>query len=150
MLLSIDGITLQTVVSNITRDIVHWEPKSVDATGQGTTLRIFDPLGKPKSRYHSGIISVIPNSMITIDIDSLNNKKFMWCYYLVQEPKVGAKVLNPNINWMSQNHVSINVGKATGIIILVGNNDGFPSPNSWKVALNYKANLVVGGGKTTA
>ena len=145
MFISIAGNELKTVRSNITENVITWLNSSADATGKNQTLKLFPPYVK-STRFTSNFIKVMPNSNVSVDIDPIDNKDFLWLYYLLETPEAGAKIYNPSANWIhNTTHVSFNTENAKYIIFLVGNNNGFSASNTWKLDFTHAVNLVIGG-----
>lgn len=132
----------ETATSNITENVMSWEPHSADGLGTDNTLRFFDSL-VPNGRYISKFIKVFPSETVSVEVNPLANKKFLWMYYLIESPQIGSKVYNPNADWMNGSSATFNTGNAKYIIFLVGNNDGFTGVNTWELKFKHTVNLVV-------
>lgn len=145
MFISIAGKTLETIASNITENVLSWEPKSIDQNGPGNNhLRIFDPIVKG-TRFMSNFIKVYPNETVSVESNPLANKKFTWMYYLADSPQAGALLYNPDADWMHDSSATFNTGNAKYIVFLVGNDDGFTGVNTWELKFKHNFNLVIGG-----
>lgn len=132
------------VTSDITENVMSWEPNTMDASGQDNTLRIFaGPVAN--GRFVSKFIKVLPNETVSAEVNPLANKNFLWMYYLTESPQVGSKVYNPSANWVNGSSTTFNTGNAKYIIFLVGNNDGFTSANTWELKFKHNVNLLIEG-----
>lgn len=141
-MLFIDGHGFKTLEQDATEDLVNW---TVNQTFNVTnaTLNFID-YSVPNERYSSDFVPLVPNTDVKIVVDPLENgSNFLWCYYLTDQPKNGAKVYNPNEPWESSNEITLHVGEAKYLIVLVGNNSGFSAANSWKVSVTRKVNFVI-------
>lgn len=141
-MLFIDGHGFKTLEQDATEDLVNWTVnQTADATNK--TLVLFN-YGSPNARCTSEFLPLVPNTDVKIVVDPLENgSNFLWCYYLTDQPKTGAKVYNPNEPWESSNEITLHVGEAKYLIVLVGNNSGFSAVNSWKVSVTRKVNFVI-------
>lgn len=137
-------INYETATSNITENVMSWEPNSMDAAGTDSTLRFLDST-VPNGRFTSKFIKVYPNETVSVEVNPLTNKNFFWMYYLTESPQAGSKVYNPDADWMNGSSATFTTGNAKYIIFLVGNNDGFTGVNTWEVKLNHTVNFVIEG-----
>lgn len=141
-MLFIDGHGFKTLEQDATEDLVNWTANQT-ADAPNATLRLAFKEG-PNTRYTSDFVPLVPNTDVKIVVDSLENgSNFLWCYYLTEQPKNGAKVYNPDEGWETKNEVTLHTGEAKYLIVLVGNNNGFSAINSWKVSVTYKVNFVI-------
>jgi hypothetical protein len=133
-MLFIDGHGFKTLEQDATEDLVNWTVnQSANATNATLNLTGY---GTPNARYTSDFVPLVPNTDLKIVVDPLENgSNFLWCYYLTDQPENGAKVYNPDEPWESSNEITLHVGEAKYLIVLVGNNSGFSAINSWKVSV---------------
>lgn len=141
-MLFIDGHGFKTLEQDATEDLVNWTVnQSANATNATLNLTGY---GTPNARYTSDFVPLVPNTDLKIVVDPLENgSNFLWCYYLTDQPENGAKVYNPDEPWESSNEITLHVGEAKYLIVLVGNNSGFSAINSWKVSVIHKVNFVI-------
>lgn len=132
------------VTSDITENVMSWEPNTMDASGKDNTLRIFaSPVAN--GRFVSKFIKVYPNETVSVEVNPLANKNFLWIYYLVESPQTGSKVYNPSADWENGSSATFNTGNAKYIIFLVGNSDGFTGANTWELKFKHNVNLLIEG-----
>lgn len=141
-MLFIDGHGFKTLEQDATEDLVNWTAnQTADAYNKILNLTGF---GTSNARATSEFIPLVPNTDVKIVVDPLENgSNFLWCYYLTDQPENGAKVYNPDEPWESRNEITLHVGEAKYLIVLVGNNSGFSAANSWKVSVTRKVNFVI-------
>lgn len=141
-MLFIDGHGFKTLEQDATEDLVNWTVnQSANATNATLNLTGY---GTPNARYTSDFVPLVPNTDLKIVVDPLENgSNFLWCYYLTDQPENGAKVYNPDEPWESSDEITLHVGEAKYLIVLVGNNSGFSAINSWKVSVTHKVNFVI-------
>lgn len=141
-MLFIDGHGFKTLEQDATEDLVNW---TVNQTFDVTNATLnFASYKVPNGRYSSDFVPLVPNTDVKIVVDPLENgSNFLWCYYLTDQPENGAKVYNPDEPWESSNEITLHVGEAKYLIVLVGNNSGFSAANSWKVSVTRKVNFVI-------
>lgn len=132
------------VTSDITENVMSWEPKTMFVAEGQTHLTISDPAASD-TRFTSKFIKVYPNETVSVEVNPLTNKNFLWMYYLVDSPQSWSKVYNPSANWMNGSSTTFNTGNAKYIIFLVGNNDGFTGANTWELKFKHTVNLVIEG-----
>lgn len=141
-MLFIDGHGFKTLEQDATEDLVNWAVNQT-ANGLNSTLNLTDYV-HPNARATSEFIPLVPNTDAKIVVDPLENgSNFLWCYYLTDQPKNGAKVYNPDEGWETKNEVTLHVGEAKYLILVVGNNSGFSAANSWKASVTHKVNFVI-------
>ncbi len=141
-MLFIDGHGFKTLEQDATEDLVNWTVNKT-ANALNATLN-FTGYGTPNARSTSDFVPLVPNTDVKIVVDPLENgSNFLWCYYLTDQPENGAKVYNPDEPWESSNEITLHVGEAKYLIVLVGNNSGFSAANSWKVSVTRKVNFVI-------
>lgn len=141
-MLFIDGHGFKTLEQDATEDLVNWKVNQT-ADRWNSTLNITDYLN-PNARATSEFIPLVPNTDVKIVVDPLENgSNFLWCYYLTDQPKNGAKVYNPDEGWETNNEITLHVGEAKYLIVIVGNNNRFSAANSWKVSVTRKVNFVI-------
>lgn len=132
------------VTSDITENVMSWEPNTMDASGKDSTLRIFaSPVSN--GRFVSKFIKVYPNETVSVEVNPLTNKNFAWMYYLVESPQAGSKVYNSSADWINGSSATFNTGNAKYIIFLVGNNGGFTGVNTWELKFKHNVNLLIEG-----
>lgn len=142
-MLFIDGHGFKTLEQDATEDLGNWTANQTANAATNATLT-FTGYATPNARYMSEFIPLVPNTDVKIVVDPLENgSNFLWCYYLTDQPKNGAKVYNPNEPWEKNNEITLNVGEAKYLIVLVGDNSGFSAANSWKVSVTRKVNFVI-------
>lgn len=142
-MLFIDGHGFKTLVQDATEDLVNWTANQTATAATNKTL-VLSNFAFPNTRSISEFIPLVPNTDVKIVVDPLENgSNFLWCYYLTDQPKNGAKVYNPNEPWETKNEITLNAGEAKYLIVLVGNNSGFSAANSWKVSVTHKVNFVI-------
>ncbi|RVU71770.1 MULTISPECIES: hypothetical protein [Lactobacillus] len=144
MFISIEGKSFETIRNNITENVMSWVPKTMFVPGYKNTLIINDPTASG-TRFVSKFIKVYPNETVSVEVNPLTNKNFLWMYYLVDSPQAGSKVYNPSANWENGSSATFNTGNAKYIIFLVGNNDGFTGVNTWELKFKHTVNLVIEG-----
>ena len=132
------------VTSNITENVMSWKPNSMDVSRNDYTLR-FSASTVANGRFVSKFVKVYPNETVSVEVNPLANKNFMWMYYLVGSPQTGSKVYNPSANWENGSSATFNTGNAKYIIFLVGNNDGFTGANTWELKFKHNVNLLIEG-----
>lgn len=146
-MLFIDGHGFKTLVQDATEDLVNWTANQTAnaATNAATNkILVLSNFTVPNQRSTSEFIPLVPNTDVKIVVDPLENgSNFLWCYYLTDQPESGAKVYNPDEPWESSNEITLHVGEAKYLIVLVGNNSGFSAANSWKVSVTHKVNFVI-------
>ena len=130
------------VTCNITENVMSWEPNTMYASGKNNTLSVF-PFHVPNARYTSKFIKVYPNETVSVEVNPLANKNFLWMYYLVESPQTGSKVYNPSADWENGSSATFNTGNAKYIIFLVGNDAGFTGVNTWELKFKHNFNLIV-------
>lgn len=141
-MLFIDGHGFKTLEQDATEDLVNWTANQT-ADAPNATLRL-TLWWDPNTRCTSDFVPLVPNTDVKIVVDSLENgSNFLWCYYLTDQPKNGAKVYNPDEGWETNNEITLHVGEAKYLIVVVGNNSGFSAANSWKVSVTRKVNFVI-------
>lgn len=141
-MLFIDGHGFKTLEQDATEDLVNWTANQTAGAPNGILdLGVYST---PNLRSTSEFIPLLSNTDVKIVVDPLENgSNFLWCYYLTDQPKNGAKVYNPDEGWETNNEITLHVGKAKYLIVVVGNNSGFSAANSWKVSVTHKVNFVI-------
>lgn len=142
-MLFIDGHGFKTLEQDATEDLVNWTANQTATAATNKTLVLLN-FTDPNKRFTSEFIPLVPNTDVKIVVDPLENgSNFLWCYYLTDQPESNAKVYNPDEPWESSNEITLHVGEAKYLIVLVGNNSGFSAANSWKVSVTRKVNFVI-------
>ena len=134
----------ETATSNITENVMSWVPKTLFVIEGQNNLKIMDP-DTSGTRFVSKFIKVSPNETVSVEVNPLTNKNFLWMYYLTESPQKESEVYNSSANWINGSSATFNTGAAKYIIFLVGNNDGFTGVNTWELKFKHTVNLVIKG-----
>ena len=90
-MLFIDGHGFKTLEQDATEDLVNWTVSQTAVAPNGNLG--LTSYSDPKARCTSEFLSLVPNTDAKIVVDPLENgSNFLWCYYLTDQPKNGAKV----------------------------------------------------------